>query len=213
MPPVPPPALRLGPSDSGRQLDANDFVRADMEPGWKYELVAGRLDVSPLPEISEWFWEEGLLDLLKLYAFTHPQVVGTVTAKARVITTDYGGACNVEPDISAFRRRLGRDDRWRDQPPFLVVEVVTDSHPQKDLVRNRGLYGVIPSIQEYWIVDPRRDVRRPELTVLQRGPGGAWVERQVASGETYTTDLLPGLVLDLAHLEPGAPQEPLPPSS
>jgi Uma2 family endonuclease len=203
VPPVP-PTLRLGPADSGRLLDEDAFVLADMEPGWKYELVAGRLDVSPLPEIPEWFWEEALLDLLKRYSHDHPDVVGVATNKARVITTEYGGASNVEPDLSVFRERFTRKVRWREVSPFLVVEVVTDSHPQKDLVRNRALYAVIPSIQEYWIIDPRRDNDRPIWTVLSRGPAGEWREQLVTG--PYTTALLPGLVLDLTQLRLGGEQ-------
>jgi Uma2 family endonuclease len=88
--------------------------------------------------------------------------------------------------------------RWQDLSPVLVVEVLSEDTADKDLVRNRRLYLQIPSIREYWIVDPRQDADRPSLTVYRRR-GTRWQRPQhFAPGTAYTTPLLPGFVLRLA---------------
>jgi Uma2 family endonuclease len=72
----------------------------------------------------------------------------------------------------------------------------------EDLVRNRRLYLQVPSIREYWIVDPRQDADQPSLTVYRRR-GTRWQRPlQVLPGGAYTTPLLPGVVLALGDLPP-----------
>ena len=65
------------------------------------------------------------------------------------------------------------------------------------LERNRELYLEVPSIREYWIVDPRADADRPSMTVLRRR-GQRW-QRPIAvpAGGVYSTRLLPGFTLHL----------------
>ena len=69
---------------------------------------------------------------------------------------------------------------------------------EKDLVRNRRLYLQVPSIREYWILDPREGVEGLTMLVYRRR-GRRWAAcLTVAPGATYTTPMLPGfpLVLD-----------------
>jgi Uma2 family endonuclease len=87
-----------------------------------------------------------------------------------------------------------RDIRWEDVNPLLVVEVVGESDPGKDLEHNIELYHQVPSIKEYWTLDPRDDPNRPLLTARRRY-GRRWREIEVAYGQTYTTRLLPGFEL------------------
>jgi Uma2 family endonuclease len=85
------------------------------------------------------------------------------------------------------------------------VEILSIGSEAKDLVRNRELYLQVPSIREYWIVDPRQDADQPSLTVFRRR-GARWqAPLQVPPGGTYTTGLLPGFVLALAG--PAAEEE------
>ena len=84
---------------------------------------------------------------------------------------------------------------WRDVSPLLVAEILSDDTANKDLVRNRDLYLQVPSIREYWIIDPRQGTRQTILLVYRRrGRGWARV-RTVVPGGTYTTPLLPGFSL------------------
>jgi Uma2 family endonuclease len=106
-----------------------------------------------------------------------------------------------EPDLAVYQNyplhRPRRERRWQDVSPILVVEVLSEDNADKDLERNRDLYVQVPSIREYWIVDPRTDPDRPTLTVLRRR-GRRWLRPlDVGAGGTYTTRLLPGFSLDL----------------
>jgi hypothetical protein len=66
----------------------------------------------------------------------------------------------------------------------------------KDLVRNVELYVEVPSIKQYWVLDPRPDPDRPSLRVYRRR-GKNWQKPiDVAFGETYQTPrVLPGFAL------------------
>lgn len=192
--------LHLGPADAGREVDHGDFERAELAPGHRYELVAGKLSVTPAPNMPHWQVQTWFLERLNDYARSHPDVLALAATPSRVITRALGGVTDVEPDVAAYREfpRGSRSARWEDVSPLLVVEVVSDSDPRKDLVRNREIYWRVPSILEYWIVDPR-PATAPSMLALVRG-SQAWAERPVSSGGAYRTDLLPGLTLDLSTI-------------
>jgi Uma2 family endonuclease len=53
----------------------------------------------------------------------------------------------------------------------------------------------VPSIREYWVIDPREDADRPTLLVFRRR-GRRWQRTiPVPAGTTYATRLLPGFEL------------------
>ena len=86
---------------------------------------------------------------------------------------------------------------WRDVSPLLVVEVISPDTAEKDLTRNVPLYVRVPTIREYWIVDPRTSYDLPSLTVYRRR-GTNWQKPiQVDAGGVYTSRLLPDFTLDL----------------
>jgi Uma2 family endonuclease len=106
-----------------------------------------------------------------------------------------------EPDIAAYRDfplyLPLRQRNWRNFSPILVAEIISADTADKDLVRNLELYLQVPSIREYWIIDPRIDPDQPTLTVHRRR-GSRWQQPiEVAGGGTYTTRLLPDFVLTL----------------
>jgi Uma2 family endonuclease len=190
--------VQIGPADHGRPLTAREFQGGDFEEGYQYELIDGRLYVSPLPNPPEGIVEDWVETKLKQYARRRPEVINWVYNKTRVYVSGRPGATMPEPDVAAYRdfpmhRRL-RDIRWKDVSPLLVVEVLSRDDPAKDLMRNAGLYFLVPSIKEYWILDPRFDADRPSLRVHRRF-GRRWRIAEYSFGETYTTRLLPGFEL------------------
>ena len=40
---------RIGPSDHGQRLTLDEFIEADFEEGWLYELARGVIDVTQVP--------------------------------------------------------------------------------------------------------------------------------------------------------------------
>jgi Uma2 family endonuclease len=193
-------ALKIGPDDHGRPLTVDEHASGTYEPGYRYELIDGRLYVSPEANLPEYCLEDWLFDRLKAYARKRPGVINFVTNKARVFVKR-PTATTPEPDIAAYRgfpkNRPFRNMDWRKISPLLVVEVPSEDDPDKDLVRNVELYFQVASIKEYWIIDGREDPDRPRM-IVHRRQGGRWQVLEVAFGATYTTRLLPGfkLVLD-----------------
>jgi Uma2 family endonuclease len=191
--------LKLGPADRDRPLTLEEFLEADYQTGFKYELIDGRLYVAPeanLPEaVNEWW----LFRALFLYTVAHPEVINFVWPKTRVFVANHTEPTAPEPDLAAYHdfplHQPRNTLRWQDHEPILVVEVVSEGDPNKDLVRNVDLYLEVSSIREYWILDGRADADRPTLLVYRRR-GQRWQNViQVPTGGTYMTKLLPDFTL------------------
>jgi Uma2 family endonuclease len=194
-----PTALVLSPADHGRPMTREEFEAAQGQEGHCYELIHGKVYVSPAPNLPHDSVLEWLLDVLKDYRRSHPEIINYVSPKARVYVPGQEETTSPEPDLAAYRdfpRRLPiRERSWRVVSPILVVEIVSEDASEKDLERNVELYAQVPSIREYWIFDPRADADRPTMTVYRRRGRGWQNLIAVAPGETYTTKLLPGLEL------------------
>ncbi len=193
--------LVLGPTDHGRPISREEFETARSREGYCYELIDGRVYVSPVPNLPHDFLVEWLYGLLYDYSRGRPDVINYLSAKARVYAPEREEATSPEPDLAAYRdfpRGTPIGERsWEDVSPILVGEVVSEDNAEKDLERNVELYLQVPSIREYWILDPRENPDRPTLRVYRRR-GERWQRPiDVAPGETYSTRLLPGFVLRL----------------
>jgi Uma2 family endonuclease len=191
--------LMLGPADQDRALTWEEFATARYQEGYQYEIIDGRLYVSPVPNLPQNDLEEWVGDELKGYRRRHPEVINYVSHKARVFVPSRPELTAPEPDVAAYHgypldQPVG-SVQWEDVSPVLVVEVISAEDPNKDLVRNVELYREVPSIREYWIVDPRPNADRPTLLVYRRR-GRRWQRViEVGFGETYTTRLLPDFSL------------------
>jgi Uma2 family endonuclease len=194
--------LKIGPADHGRPMDYEDFATAAWEEGYQYELIDGKLYVSPLPNAPQGVTERWLFRKLDAYSLRHPEVINFLYNKARIFIPDRPGITVPEPDVAAyndFPLHLPPEEiHWQDTSPFLVAEVLSLDDPSKDLLRNVELYLQVLTIREYWIIDTREAASRPTMLVYRRR-GKAWQRViKVAYGETYSTRLLPGfeLILD-----------------
>jgi len=179
-------------------LTLEEIETADALEGYSYELIDGRLEVSPLPNMPHMYVLNWIRRLLENYAAAHGEVINYISA-ARVFVPLRRATTAPEPDVVAYRnfptRGCAQRLRWQDHSPVLVVEVLSEDNAHKDLVRNRRLYRQVPSIREYWILDPRADADRPTLTVFRRR-GQNWQQPiTVAFGQVYSTRLLPGFSL------------------
>jgi Uma2 family endonuclease len=191
-------APHLTPSDAGRALTLEEFERARGQEGFRYELIDGKLEVSPQPELPHDCILEAIADQLRAYRREHPEVINKISTHARVFVPGRLPATCPEPDLAAYHDfpfHLPRGvRRWRDVSPILVVEVLSDN-AEKDLIRNVELYRQVPSIREYWVLDPEGDPDRPDLRVYRRR-GRSWQRPiDVPFGGVYATRLLPGFTL------------------
>ncbi len=190
----------LTPADDGRVIDPEEFERSIGEEGHRYEIIDGRISVSPLPDAPNDDLESWLHAKLQEYSAQRPDLIHYVTRKARIFISNRPRATRPEPDIAAYQNYPHhlprRERRWQDLTPALVVEVLSEENAEKDLVRNVALYLEVPSIKEYWILDPRLDPDQPSLLVYRRR-GKNWQKPiAVPYGETYETPrFLPGFRL------------------
>lgn len=193
--------LYLTPQNQGRALTLEEFEHARGQEGYHYELIEGKLEVSPLPNLPHDFLRKWLENRLDQYAERHSQVINQVQAPARVFVPGRSATTAPEPDVAAYRNYPLHlpivEMNWRDVSPLLVAEIISEDTADKDLVRNVHLYLQVPSIREYWIIDPREDADRPALLVYRRR-GHHWQNPiAIDGGDTYTTRLLPGFALRL----------------
>jgi Uma2 family endonuclease len=190
--------LKLGPADHGRPLTLDDFDSAEFEPGFRYEIIDGRLYVSPTPNPAENILEQWLYRKLLAYSDRHTDVINYVTPKSRVFVQKRKKTTAPEPDITAYRDLpLDEDFRgihWRDLNPILVAEVLVEGDQSKDLERNVELYLEVPSIREYWVLDGRENPNEPTL-IQHRRYGKRWLVKSFPYGTTFRTKLLPGFSL------------------
>jgi Uma2 family endonuclease len=191
---------KFGPADHGRPMTLEEFLAAGSVEGYHYELIDGKLYVSPEANLPEFRVENWLYFKLGLYAQEHPHVINYAANKARVFVPGRRRTTTPEPDVAAYRNfplhRPLRSVRWQDVSPLLVVEVLSLDDPDKDLVRNVELYLQVLSIKEYWLFDTREDPEQLRLQVRRRYRG-QWSLREFGPGATYTTKLLPGFTLIL----------------
>jgi Uma2 family endonuclease len=193
--------LYLTPQDEGRPMSLEEFQAASGQEGYHYELIEGKLEVSPLPDLPHDFIRKWLERQLDDYSDRHPEVINHVQAPARVFVPERPEKTTPEPDVAAYRDfpvdPLIEELNWRDVSPIVVAEILSEDTAGKDLVRNLGLYLRVPSIREYWIVDPRASASQPQLTVHRRR-GRRWQQPiEIAGGGSYTTRLLPNFQLVL----------------
>ena len=193
--------LYLTPRDHGRALTLTEFESArGARKGYRYELIDGKLEVWPFPELGHECVRGWLAERLRDYSRARPEIINKVFGPAWVFVPDRPSA--IHPDIAAYRdfpldRRIG-ELRWQDVSPLLVVEILSEDTAAKDLERNYELYLQVPSIREYWIVGPPASASRPTLTVHRRR-GARWQRPiEVAPGEEYITRVLPGFTLVVA---------------
>ena len=194
--------LLLGLADHGQRVLLKELARAEYEPGYKYEIIEGRLYVSPEANAPENWIETWLYRKLWSYADRHPDVINYVSNKSRVFVPRSKLATIPEPDLAAYSDYpvdLPVDElKWEDVSPILVAEVLQASDPFKDLVRNVNLFLRVTSIREYWIIDARQSADRPSL-IVRRRRGKKWAKREYGFREKYQTNLFPGFSL---HIDP-----------
>lgn len=194
--------LKLGPADHGRAITPEEARTARWQEGYRYEIIDGSIYVTPVPNLPHDRLLRWLYRSLDHYAERHPDVINYVTSNGKVIVPDRPGLTEPEPDFIGFRDfplDLPISElRWEELTPVLVVEVLSEDNPGKDLERNVELYQEIPSIREYWILDTRADIDQPTLLVYRRR-GRRWQRPlEIPFGATYTTRWLPGFSLRVA---------------
>jgi Uma2 family endonuclease len=192
--------LRFGPMDHGRAVSTREIETAEYALGFQYEIIHGRLYVSPVPNAAENILERWLRRAIEQFSDDNPDIINYVTNKGRLILPEAEQLTSPEPDIAAYANfpleLPYREVVWEQVSPILVCEILVDSDLNKDLVRNPELYLQVPSIREYWIVSGVENPDEPTLIQYIRR-GKKWTITTHAFGSTFTPKVLPGFSLTI----------------
>jgi Uma2 family endonuclease len=190
-----PSTLHVGPADHGRRLTLEEFIDADFEEGWLYELARGVVEVTEVP--GPWHGRI-VLRLARLFLHYDEQHPGVIEYQAG------GGECRMRlpgmvsdrhPDQAVYLDPEPPGPKvWTLWVPHIAVEVVSPGGEHRDYVENVEEYLRV-GVREYWILDPEQ--RR--MLVLLRA-GDVWEETIVPAAAVYRTTLLPGLEVRPAEL-------------
>ena len=189
-----PPHFVFGPGLAGVFLRPDEFDTIDeADRDHRYELINGRLIVSPPPLEAERDPNEELGHLLRAYRRNHPQGSALdVTLPEQTIVT----GSNRRRADRVIWTGLGRQPDPQHDLPTIVVEWVSESKRdwQRDYVEKSQEYREI-GIAEYWIFDRFRRT----LTV-HRGTKDVPEVLVIPEGAMYRSPLLPGFEVPLAQL-------------
>ena len=188
-------AIRIGPTDHGRKMTLEEFMEADVEEGYRYELARGVLEVTEVPNDphGEIVWK--LVSTLAIYQQEHPGIIHRAGGAGEYRLWLPRMISGRNPDAAVTLRNTPKDRRGR-RPPTLVMEVVSEGNEahERDYVTKREEYLAF-GIREYWIVDPVVQC----VTVLVRD-GDAWVEHRFREEQQASSSILPGLAIMVADL-------------
>ena len=185
--------LRIGPADRGRTMTLDEFLEAEVEEGYRYELARGVLEVTQVPNDPHFQVVTNLYLAIALYHRTYPGIIlrfGGGSELQLVIPQMISGR---NPDLGVVLRGAPKDSRGR-RIPALAAEVVSRGSIERDYVTKREEY-LAYGLQEYWIVDPLKR----QVTVLTRR-GDAWNEAVFRDDQVIVSLVLPGFASTVAEL-------------
>ncbi len=166
------------------------------DDGWRYEVIAGELYMSPAPEPIH--QEYGFEIAVAFRNFGKKHDAGKVyTAPIDVILP--GFASPVQPDVLFIaKNRLHIVKKGRiEGAPDIIVEILS---PGNWIIDRREKFDIYAKagVREYWIVNPM--VRTVELFVLREGRYE--LIGKYAVGETVRSEALPGFEVKVEDVCP-----------
>ena len=186
-------ATRIGLADNGRTMTIEEFLEAEEEPGYRYELARGVLEVTLVPNDPHGLVVYNISRIVVAYDLSHPGVIHRAGGggEFQLVLHEMGSGRN--PDFSVVLQGAPKDYRGR-RIPVLVAEVVSGSSVDRDYRAKRGEY-LAYGLLEYWIVD----LKLRKMTLLVRH-GDTWVEHPCLEGQPIPSLVLRGLTATLADL-------------
>jgi Uma2 family endonuclease len=179
--------MSVRPSSPWTYEDYLDFP----DDGKRYEIIDGEVYVTPAPLVRH---QDIVLFVARKIA-DHLDRHGGGRVFVAPLDVVLSPTDVVEPDVlfvaEADGHRITRPNLQG--PPTLAVEVLSD--PRHDRVRKRRLYAGF-GVPEYWIVDPEGERVEVYRLAGHEYPTPTLLE----AGTVLTTDVLPGLSIDVAAL-------------
>jgi Uma2 family endonuclease len=193
---LPTVTTRIGPADHGRRMTLDEFIEADWQEGWLYELARGVVEVTEVPAPSPhcrivrrvaWMFMQ--------YEHQHPGWIQYGAGGGECRMRLPGMVSDRHPDQAIYLDPEPPGPTvWTKWVPHIVVEILSPGGEDRDLIDKREEYLRV-GVREYWILDP---VER-RLIVLSR-EGDTWEETIIPESGVYRTLFLPGLEVRPAEL-------------
>lgn len=136
------------------QISYDDFLKLAEESENRYEYIDGEVYLLASPSYDH---QTIIVELINVfYNWFNGKKCKPLTAPFDVTLTKDGKKNVVQPDIIVICDTENINERGRYTGiPAMVVEVLSDSTRQKDMMKKLDLY-FHSGIQEYWIVNPFR---------------------------------------------------------
>ncbi len=186
-------SLHIGPADHGRRMTLREFLEAEEEDGYRFELARGVLEVTEVPNDPHGVVVSNLYDGVSWYRRNHPGYIYRYGGGNEFRLWLPGLVSGRNPDLAVVLQHAPRDRRGR-RLPVLAAEVVSRRSVERDYVIKREEY-LAHGLLEYWIVDP---IER-KVTVLTRD-GDVWAEQVVRGNQAIPSLVLPGFLTTVDEL-------------
>jgi Uma2 family endonuclease len=188
-------SIRIGPADHGRLMTLDEFLEAEEEQGYRYELARGVLEVSEVPNDPHGSVIWAILRFIAVFDLSNPKVIARAGGGSEFRLWLPAMVSGRNPDVAVALRGTPKDWRGR-RPPSLAFEVVSEGREahERDYVTKRAEY-LAYGLREYWIVDLQLKV----VNVLIRD-GDAWVEQVYRDDQFAVSLVLPGFTIRVSEL-------------
>jgi Uma2 family endonuclease len=179
----------IGPADHGRKMGFDEFIEAETEGGYLYELARGVIDVSEVPGIDHGEVVDRLTQMFCDFRREHPGVIKYRAGGGECRIRIRGMSSDRHPDQAIYLDPQPEVETrvWEHWVPTIVVEVVSVGGEDRDYVEKSEEYLKF-GVQEYWILDPS-----DRALIVHRRVGDELDIPLIEPGATYQTPLLPGL--------------------
>ena len=186
-------ATRISLVDNGRAMTMAEFLEAEEEPGYRYELARGVLEVTQVPGSPHGLVVCNLYRTVARYDQANPGVIFRYGGGSEFRLWLPGMGSGRNPDLGVVLRGTPKDLDG-ERLPVLVAEVVSRSSFDRDHRAKREEY-LAYGLLEYWIID----YLDRKMTLLVR-QGDTWVERPCLADQPIPSLILPGLASTMADL-------------
>lgn len=175
---------------STTKLTYADYVRLP-DDGLRHEIIDGEHYVTPSPSVRHQQISGRLFHLIQLHLDTHP--IGAIFyAPLDALLSEFD---IVVPDLIYISNERSRylTSKNLQGPPNLVIEILSPSTARRDQRLKHDLYERV-GVEEYWLVDPARDV----VDVYHRQDDDRFgTAMRYAKTATLTSPLFPDLEIRL----------------
>jgi Uma2 family endonuclease len=177
-----------------------DYLEFEEGDGKHYEIIDGEAYMMATPLRLHQRISGALFNVLYNYLKGKSCEVYSAPFGVRLFPQkDMSDDTVVEPDITVVCDPSKLDDRGCNGAPDLIIEVLSPSEPQRDLLVKYRKYQKA-GVKEYWIVDPGIDDPAEQTIRVCLLQDGNYVTSEHQKDETISVTVLPGCEIDLKEV-------------